>query len=212
MALPTPITVTTPDGVRGAIPPTAWMEGAEQAQVLVQWDRGGETYVPSTALQPRDGGGYWLLLSPEELQRLGVDTTASSLASEDGTSGEVVIPVIAESATVSKRRVISGGVRLRKVVHQEDHTFDEPLYDEKVNVERRPMNEWVDEPPATRHEGDTMIIPVVEEVWVKRYRVTEELVVTRERVARTEPQHYTLRREEVIIEPITPPPFSNGNT
>jgi stress response protein YsnF len=44
------------------------------------------------------------------------------------------------------------------------------------------------------------VIPVVEEIIVKRYVLKEEILVTKERTARQEPQTFTLRREEVTVE------------
>jgi len=60
-------------------------------------------------------------------------------------------------------------------------------------------------PVPVRHEGDTMIVPVLEEVLVveKRLVLKEELRVTRRRVETREPQTVTLRREDVVVERFT---------
>ena len=117
-----------------------------------------------------------------------------------------VIPVIEETLDVQKRRVETGGVRITKVVHEREEIVDEPLFREEVSVERVALNRVVDGPVPIRYEGEVTIIPLVEEVLVveKRLMLKEELRITRRRVAEHKPQQITLRREEVILERITP--------
>ncbi len=82
--------------------------------------------------------------------------------------------------------------------------IDEPLFSEKVMVERVPANQYVDEPPQVRHEGDTMIIPVVEEHLVvkKRLFLVEELRVTKQIIESHQPQSVILRKEEIDVKRI----------
>lgn len=136
--------------------------------------------------------------------------TASTTAS-DGVVVErtdaVVVPVIAEQLSVDKRLVDSGAaVRLRKLVHEDVVTVDEPLTDEVVEVERVPVGRPVDAPVAVRYEGDVMIVGVVEErlVVTRQLVLVEELRVSRRRQVRSEPQTVTLRREEVVAERFDP--------
>ncbi len=58
---------------------------------------------------------------------------------------------------------------------------EEPSIQEEVQIERVPGNQLVDEPVAVRCEGDTMIIPVIEEVIVveTRLQLKEEVRVTK---------------------------------
>jgi len=115
-----------------------------------------------------------------------------------------VIPVIEESAVVTKRVVDRGGVRVTKLVHEREETIDEPLWQERVTVEWVQVNQPVDHAPTVRRDGDTLIIPILEEVVVveKRLVLKEELRVTMQRVSRRQPQSVTLRREEVVVERI----------
>jgi len=115
-----------------------------------------------------------------------------------------VIPVIEESAVVTKRVVDRGGVRITKLVHEREETIDEPLWQERVTVERVQVNQPVAHAPTVRRDGDTLIIPILEEVVVveKRLVLKEELRVTMQRVSRRQPQSVTLRREEVVVERI----------
>ena len=112
------------------------------------------------------------------------------------------IPLIEETFTVGKRVVETGQVRLVKTVHQDQQTVRIPLVADQIIVERVLINELVDEPPATRQEGNTVIYPVLKEeyVLVKRLRLVEEIRVTTRQVQTEESQIVSLRREEISIE------------
>jgi uncharacterized protein (TIGR02271 family) len=113
-----------------------------------------------------------------------------------------VIPVIAEEAHIRKERRVTGKVRLRKIVHHEEQTVDEPLLKERVSMERVAIDRWVDEAPPIRSEGETLVVPVVEEVLVveKRLRLREEIRLTWHQEEEHEPQRLVVRREEVRVE------------
>jgi hypothetical protein len=65
-------------------------------------------------------------------------------------------------------------------------TVNESLLEEAVNVERVPVNRFIDEPAETRQEGDVTIVPVMEEVLVvqRRLMLKEEIRITRRREQR----------------------------
>src|SRR3982751_3986458 len=74
-----------------------------------------------------------------------------------------VIPVMEERLDGHKRRIeTDSGVRVSKTVEARDELVDVPVAKENVEVERVAVNRPVDGPLAVRHEGDTMIIPIVE--------------------------------------------------
>jgi uncharacterized protein (TIGR02271 family) len=114
----------------------------------------------------------------------------------------VVVPVIEEELQVGTREVESGVVRVRKTVSEENVVVDEPLRRETVEVERVPINQVISTPAVVREEGDTTIIPVMEEVIVveKRLMLREEIRITRRQTETHEPQTYIVRREEVTVE------------
>jgi len=118
----------------------------------------------------------------------------------------VVIPVIEETLEVRKRAVDVGGVRVRKNVQEREQTVDETLLREEVQVERVPMNRVLDGPVEPRQEGDTLVIPVVEEVLVieKRLVLKEEIRVTKTRRTESDSQRYVLQKETVVIESLEP--------
>ncbi|HET9645188.1 MAG TPA: YsnF/AvaK domain-containing protein [Burkholderiaceae bacterium] len=139
----------------------------------------------------------------KDLQAEGAEPTD---ADREGERASVAMPVIEERLDIARRVVQSGAVRLRKVVHEEVVTVDEPGASQVTEVERIPMDRPVDTEVAVRHEGDTVIFPVVEERLVTRKQLVlvAEIRVTRCTRPRSEPQQVTLRREEVIAERLDP--------
>jgi len=135
-----------------------------------------------------------------------VETVDGKFSSEIELNDEkLVIPIIAEEAFLDKRVVETGKVRISKRISEHEELIDEPLFREEVTVERVPVNKYVDQPPQVRHEGDVMIIPVVQEqlVMQKRLVLVEELRVRKQVVETHQPQSVTLRREEVDVRRIT---------
>jgi uncharacterized protein (TIGR02271 family) len=123
--------------------------------------------------------------------------------SESESWSSMVIPVIHEEIEVSKRKVETGaGVRINKSAREEERTVDLPLVEERVEVERVPIDKAVDGPVAVRHVGDTIIVPVVEEVLVvqKQLRLVEELHIRKTRTEKRAPQTVILRKEEATAE------------
>ena len=141
----------------------------------------------------------------------GVDTGNDPAVQADASGREerVTLPVIEEALHVEKRTVVGGGYRLRKRIDTEIVTVDELLRNYKVEIERIPVNARLgsDDIPEPRYEGDTLVIPVIEEVIVteKRLVLTEEIRVTRVHGTHRNPQHVQLRREQVDIEKLEPP-------
>ena len=103
---------------------------------------------------------------------------------------------------VRKERVVTETVRLRKRVREEEEVLDVPVRTEAIEVERVPVGRWIDGPVDVRHEGDTTVYPVVEEVLVveKRLRLVEEVRVSRRQETRRVQERVGLRREEVVVE------------
>ena len=112
------------------------------------------------------------------------------------------IPVVEERAIVRKRKRITGAVRLRTVVHEDEAVIDELLLTEQVEVERVSLDRWVDGPVPVRHEGDTTVVTVLEEVLVveRRLKAVEEVRLTKRRATRRASERVRLRREEAVIE------------
>jgi len=117
-----------------------------------------------------------------------------------------VIPIVEEILDVRQRRVETGKVRITKVVHEREEEVNTPCVREEVTIERITLNRMVDAPVSMRQEGDTFIIPLLEEVLVteKRLMVKEELRITKRRIEEPASQQVMLRREEVVVERLDP--------
>ncbi len=124
-----------------------------------------------------------------------------------GLSDDEVLQVLEETLTVSTRRRSTGTLRLSTLTEVVQETSEVEVDRYRVEVTRVPVCRVVEEPPVARAQGDTTIIPVVEErlVVVKQLFLIEEVhirhVVERETVA----QPVTLRRQHVRVEHLDPP-------
>jgi uncharacterized protein (TIGR02271 family) len=114
----------------------------------------------------------------------------------------LMVPVIEETARIEKQVVETGRVVIRKTVHHDTQTLNVPVQAEQVHVERVTINRVVDTPPEVRHEGDTMIIPVLREevVVTTRLVLVEELHVRKQTLNTNHTEEVMLRREEVHYE------------
>lgn len=133
----------------------------------------------------------------------------------------LVFPVLREEVRVGIRKVDSGGVRIHKSVSVRDEAVEARLVRDAVEVRRVPVDRIVamSEAPATRQEGDTLIVPVLEEVLVveKRLRIKEEIHITRTAREEQVTDTVALRSEQVDIErfeagPDTEVTTTNGGT
>jgi uncharacterized protein (TIGR02271 family) len=145
--------------------------------------------------------GRRLRLPPDAIERQEHGTLIFR-GSFDELADSVVVPVMEEELRVGKRVVETGRVRIHKTVHEHEEVVDEPLMREEYDVERVPVDEFVDAPVGPRHEGETLIVPVLEEVLVveKRLVVREELRITRRRTEEHKPQRVKLLSEEISVE------------
>ncbi|MBY0430450.1 MAG: YsnF/AvaK domain-containing protein [Rhodospirillales bacterium] len=111
------------------------------------------------------------------------------------------IPLSREEVEVGKRRVETGGVLVRKLVHEETVPVEVDLVDETVEIRRVPIGRLVEEPVADRYEGDTLIVSVMEEVLVveRRQRVVEEVHITRTSRQHRHREEQVVRREEAVV-------------
>ena len=125
--------------------------------------------------------------------------TEENLSNQSAES--VTVPVIEEQVRVDVQEEITGKVRISKSVTTETVSVEAPYTQENVTVERVAVNEYVDDAiPSVRYEGDTMIVPVLQEVLVKRTLLVEELRVTKVREQASVNKEITLRKETVNVE------------
>lgn len=115
---------------------------------------------------------------------------------------EQVVSLAREEATISKRLVETGLVRVSTLTEAFEHIERASLGQEKVEVEHHPVNAWVDAMPSVREEGEVTIVPLVEERLVveKRLFVREEVHIRRVRATETVEVPVTLRRQQAVVE------------
>lgn len=111
-----------------------------------------------------------------------------------------VMPIIEETVSINKQEVVTGKVRIEKQVQEISEAVNVNLQHDEYTIRRVAKNEYVDEgAPQVRHEGNTLIIPVVKEVMVKRLLLVEEVHIIKEVVTSTEEVNIPLRKETVTI-------------
>lgn len=206
-------TITDKDGARGVIELVP-DDGANE--LAVRLDDGRLVAVPRALLVGRQSGDFFVparlssfasvVASNERVSTPQAPQTANGTVAAQPAAEMIIVPVVTEELQVEKREVETGRVRIHKTVHERVETWDEPLVREEVQVERVPINQVVEGPIAVRHVGDTMIVPLLEEVLVveKRLILKEELHITRRRLETRQPQSITLRTEEATVERLAP--------
>ena len=124
-------------------------------------------------------------------------------------AGETVIPLLAEEIAVSKQVVETGRVQVARVTHEREQLIDELLAHATVEIDRIPIGRQVEAMPAIRDEGDTIVIPIVEEVLVveRRLLLKEEVRVRRVRSTERHQESVTIRHHEAVVTrlPVEPP-------
>jgi uncharacterized protein (TIGR02271 family) len=141
-----------------------------------------------------------------------VEATVQSRTDDDRApdqTSETALPLLAEEVSVSKQVVETGRVQVSRVTHEREQLIDELLAHETVEIDRTPIGRHVDTMPAVRNEGDTVVIPIVEEVLVieRRLLLKEEVRVRRVRSTERHQESVTLRHHEAVVTrlPVEPP-------
>ena len=95
-----------------------------------------------------------------------------------------------------------GALYVHKDVAEVEQSLNVPVRTEELNVSRRPVDRRVDGPVRVYEEGDTLVIPVVEErLEIRKVAyVVEELVIERILKEDTRTITDTIRKEQVTIE------------
>lgn len=133
------------------------------------------------------------------------DRAATGAGIGTGAAEEERIPLVEERLVVGKREVETGGIRVRSRIVEEPVSEQVTLRDEHVEVERRPVNERVENAGALFQERTVKMSETDEEAVVaKEARVREELVVRKEVDQHVEHISDTVRHTEVDVEELSP--------
>jgi uncharacterized protein (TIGR02271 family) len=124
-------------------------------------------------------------------------------AQPNSDASETVIPVKAERLQVDVEKVVTGGYRVTRSPTVRSELVDVPVTRQRWRIERRPVGRLVEgEPPVAHYEGDTLVVPILEEVVVvqKRLRLAEEVLLHVDREVQRFQQPVELRSQRVDIE------------
>ena len=115
---------------------------------------------------------------------------------------EVTIPVVHEDLTIGTREVERGHVRIDSRVTEQPVEEAVRLREEKVTVERRPVDRPATDADLAAAATEVMEITETAEepVVTKRARVVEEVVVHKEVTEHTETVRETVRRTDVDVQ------------
>jgi stress response protein YsnF len=124
----------------------------------------------------------------------------------------IVIPLHVEDVSFDRRKV-ERDVRVHIHTISHDRLINEPLAHEKVEIERVTIGRPIETIPPVREEGDTTVIPVVEEVLVveRRLVLKEEIRLRRVRTTEQHREMVTLREQQVVIERSEPGQPTRGS-
>ncbi len=114
-------------------------------------------------------------------------------------SREPTLTLHAEELQVTRQKRDAGSVSVTVATHHRDHAVDETLTSTGVDVRHVQVGRVVDQMPQSRQEGDTLIIPVVEEVVVVRYLIREEIHLIRTTDTRRHQEIVSLRTEQAVV-------------
>ena len=142
-----------------------------------------------------------------KLLRVAGETTVGGLSAATATGSErvddaLLIPLVEERLALTKRQVAGGALRVSTRTEVRAQVAEREVDRYRVEVTRVPVGRVVEAAPAARTEGDTTVVPVIEErlVVVKQLFLTEELhirhVVEREVKRETVP----LRSQRAVVE------------
>lgn len=129
-----------------------------------------------------------------------VGETSYNNETQDNNVDEESVQLHEERLNVDKENVETGEASVDKHVVEEEQEFDVPVEREEVTIERRPVNEKVDE-DFNANDDDSVHIPLHEErVKVdKENVVSEEIVIKKNKVQDTEHVSEKVKHEEADI-------------
>jgi len=128
-------------------------------------------------------------------------TGATAQSSQMETGRTDSIPIVEERVNIGKRQTGHGRVRVRSYVVETPVQEQVTLHQERVQVERRPVDRPIAAGDDAFRERTVEATETTEEAVVaKEARVKEEVVVRKEAEERTETVRDTVRRTEVEVE------------
>ena len=114
---------------------------------------------------------------------------------------DLKLTLLAEELAVDKQTVETGRVHVNKHTQTREVAIDEDLLTESAEIETIPIGRRIFEMPMVRHEGETTIVPIVEEVLhtERRLFLKEEVRITRKKTTAQFHDRVTLRYQEAVV-------------
>ncbi len=130
--------------------------------------------------------------------------TSIDVHEHDQTKPEIdrTVQLVEENLDITKREVVTGTIRVVTRTEMTDEIATIALDHGVVDIVRVPMDQRVDEAPAVRTEGETTIIPVIEEraVVIKQLYVVEEIHIRSRFEQESRRTSIPLRRQVATVE------------
>ena len=111
------------------------------------------------------------------------------------------LTLLAEELSVGREAVETGRVRVSKQTHTREVAVEESLLRESAEIEKIPIGRQIFEMPPVRHEGETIVVPIVEEILhtERRLILKEEVRITRRKTTEQFHDRVTLRYQEAVV-------------
>lgn len=113
---------------------------------------------------------------------------------------EYKIPLIEEAVEVETQEVETGAVRVTKTSEVKEVPVDISLSSSHAEVQRFPINRVVNRTFGSRQEGDTLIVPVFEEILIKQLLLKEEVHIRIMEETHQIHEQFEVREEKVLVE------------
>jgi uncharacterized protein (TIGR02271 family) len=116
--------------------------------------------------EPTSRCGTGQTVAPNDSSSSNRDKETRGPSSDNSQAKQETLRFSARQLSVEPRRVETARVRVDVVTHEHHEVLSVPLAREQAVVERVPIDRQIGAIPAIREDGDTIIVPVVEEVVV----------------------------------------------
>ena len=116
-------------------------------------------------------------------------------------SGRPAVPLVEEELNVRTRQVAKGSVRVEVTTETLHEEVPVVVSEDLVSITRVPIDRPVDAPPTVRTEGDTMVVPIVDEVIIVQRQLVlkEEIHLRRESRSEKRVVPVARRRQRALI-------------
>jgi uncharacterized protein (TIGR02271 family) len=127
--------------------------------------------------------------------------TADSEQPSNDSIDDPKLTLLQEELSVGREAVETGRVRVSKQTHTREVTVDESLLRESAEIETIPIGRQIFEMPSVRYEGETIVVPVVEEILhtERRLILKEEIRITRRTTTEQFHDRVTFRYQEAVV-------------